>query len=126
MTAGIATLTEILNTTDFYPRLEAKTSRLCAGISAAAQGAGIAIQSHQAGSMFGLFFNELPVIDYASASTSDQAAFKIWFHSMLEQGIYMAPSQFEAGFMSAAHSDADIDRTVTAAKKAMAAVAAQR
>ena len=126
MTAGIATLTEIANTPDFYVRLAAKTARLGDGIAAAAKAAGVAVQSHRLGSMFGLFFNAQPVVDYASAATSDQAAFKIWFHSMLEQGVYLAPSQFEAGFMSAAHSDADIDRTVAAAAKAMAAVAAQR
>ena len=126
MTAGIATLTEILQTPDFYPALEAKTNRLCTGIADAARQAGVVLQSHHLGSMFGMFFNERPVVDYASAATSDQAAFKVWFHAMLEQGVYLAPSQFEAGFMSAAHSEADIDRTVAAAKKAMAAVAALR
>ena len=126
MTAGIATLTEILNTPDFYPELEAKTNKLCIGIADAAKHAGVAVQLHHLGSMFGMFFNERPVVDYVSAATSDQAAFKIWFHTMLEQGVYLAPSQFEAGFMSAAHSDADIDRTVAAAKQAMAAVAGKR
>ena len=126
MTAGIATLTEIMNAPDFYPQLEAKTTALCEGIGAAAAEAGVAIQSHHLGSMFGMFFNERPVTDYASAATSDQAAFKIWFHTMLEQGIYLAPSQFEAGFMSAAHSEADIAATIAAAKVAFAAVAASR
>ena len=95
-------------------------------IGAAAEAAGVAIQLHQLGSMFGMFFNVNPVTDYASAATSDQAAFKIWFHTMLEQGVYLAPSQFEAGFMSAAHSDADIEKTVLAAKVAMQAVAQSR
>ena len=126
MTAGIATLTEIMNTPDFYPRLEAKTNTLCDGIGAAAAEAGVAVQSHHLGSMFGMFFNERPVTDYASAATSDQAAFKIWFHTMLEQGVYLAPSQYEAGFMSAAHNDADIASTIAAAKVAFAAVAASR
>ncbi len=123
MTAGLATLGEIMATPDFYPQLAAKTKALCEGIAAAAKAAGVAIQSHQLGSMFGLFFNASPVTDYASAATSDQAAFKVWFHTMLEQGVYLAPSQFEAGFMSAAHSDADIEKTLQAAKFAMQAVA---
>ena len=123
MTAGIATLTEILSTPDFYPQIEAKTKALCAGIGAAAEAAGVNIQSHQLGSMFGMFFNDKPVTDYASAATSDQEAFKIWFHTMLAAGIYLAPSQFEAGFMSAAHSEADIEKTVEAARVAMQAVA---
>lgn len=123
MTAGLATLGEIMETPDFYPQLTAKTQALCAGIGEAAKAAGVAIQSHQLGSMFGLFFNANPVSDYASAATSDQAAFKVWFHTMLEQGVYLAPSQFEAGFMSAAHSDADIEKTLQAAKVAMQAVA---
>lgn len=123
MTAGLATLSEIMETSDFYPQLTTKTMALCEGIGAAAAAAGVAIQSHQLGSMFGLFFNAKPVTDYASAATSDQAAFKVWFHTMLEQGVYLAPSQFEAGFMSAAHSDADIEKTLQAAKVAMQAVA---
>lgn len=123
MTAGLATLTEIMEDQDFYAKLAAKTNVLCAGIGAAAQAAGVAIQSHQLGSMFGLFFNEKPVTDYASAATSDQDAFKVWFHSMLEQGVYLAPSQYEAGFMSAAHSDTDIEKTLQAARVAMQAVA---
>ena len=126
MTAGIATLTEIINSPDFYPVIEAKTRALCEGIGAAARSAGVDIQSHHLGSMFGMFFNEHPVTDYASAATSDQAAFKVWFHSMLAQGIYLAPSQFEAGFMSAAHSNRDIENTVSAAKIAFEAVAASR
>ena len=126
MTAGIATLTEIMTTPDFYPLIEAKTRALCDGIAAAAQAAGVAIQSHRLGSMFGMFFNEQPVTDYASAATSDQAAFRTWFHTMLKQGIYLAPSQFEAGFMSAVHSDADIEKTVAAAKVSFAAVAASQ
>lgn len=126
MTAGIATLTEIMSEPDFYPLLEAKTAALCEGISEAAEEAGVSIQSHRLGSMFGMFFNDHPVMDYISAATSDQEAFRIWFHTMLEQGVYLAPSQFEAGFMSAAHSDADIAKTIVAAKVAFAAIAAAR
>ena len=109
-----------------WAELAAKTKALCEGIAAAAKAAGVAIQSHQLGSMFGLFFNARPVTDYASAATSDQAAFKVWFHTMLEQGVYLAPSQFEAAFMSAAHSDADIAATVAASGLAFEAVCKQR
>ena len=126
MTAGIATLAEIMSTPDFYPLIEAKTKALCDGVAEAAKTAGVAIQSHRLGSMFGMFFNACPVTDYASAATSDQEAFKVWFHTMLEQGVYLAPSQFEASFMSAAHSDADIEKTISAATVAFAAVAATR
>ena len=76
--------------------------------------------------MFGMFFNDRPVTDYTSAATSDQDDFRIWFHAMLDQGVYMAPSQFEAGFMSAAHSEDDIAQTIAAANVAFAAVAAAR
>ena len=126
MTAGIATLTEIMSSADFYPKLESKTRSLCAGIGEAAREAGVAIQSHQLGSMFGMFFSADPVTDYADAAASDQDAFKIWFQSMLEQKVYLAPSLFEAGFMSAAHSEQDIDQTLAAARIAMQAVAAAR
>lgn len=122
MTAGIATLTEIMTRPDFYQVLEAKTNALCEGIGGAAEEAGVAIQSHRLGSMFGMFFNSCPVTDYTSAARSNQEAFKVWFHTMLAQGVYLAPSQFEAGFMSASHSDADIEKTVSAAKVAFASV----
>lgn len=126
MTAGIATLTEIMGSPEFYPEIEAKTDALCDGIAAAAKAAGVAIQSHRLGSMFGMFFNDCPVTDYTSAATSDQEAFRVWFHTMLEQGIYLAPSQFEASFMSAAHCEADIQKTISAARVAFDAVAAAR
>jgi len=126
MTAGIATLTEILQAPDFYAQIEAKTKALCDGVADAAKKAGVSIQSHRLGSMFGLFFNEKPVFDYASAATSDQEAFKVWFHAMLNKGIYLAPSQFEAGFMSSAHSSEDIEKTIAASKSAFAAVAESR
>jgi len=126
MTAGIATLAEIMSTPEFYPVIEAKTNTLCDGIANAAKAAGVAIQSHRLGSMFGMFFNERPVTDYTSAATSDQEAFRVWFHTMLENGVYLAPSQFEASFMSAAHSADDIEKTISAAKIAFAAVAAAR
>ena len=72
--------------------------------------------------MFSIFFNEGKVKDYASSAASDQEAFKVWFRAMLEQGIYLAPSQFETLFLSLAHTDEDIDRTIAAAEKAFAQV----
>ena len=106
--------------------LTLKTKKLLLGWQAKAQEAGVTIQAHQAGSMFGIFFNEHEVWNYDDSCASDQEAFKVWFKSMLEQGIYLAPSQFETLFMSGAHTDEDIDRTIEAAGKAFAAVAAAR
>ena len=80
---------------------------------------GVEVQLHQAGSMFGLFFNDGAVIDYESAAASDRELFKKWFGAMLEEKIYMAPSQFETLFMSAAHSDEDLQQTLASARSAL-------
>jgi len=100
--------------------------RLVLGLEAAARKVGVKIQAHQAGSMFSIFFNEGKVKDYASSAASDQEAFKVWFRAMLEQGIYLAPSQFETLFLSLAHTDEDIDRTIAAAEKAFAQVKSKK
>jgi glutamate-1-semialdehyde 2,1-aminomutase len=126
MTAGITTLRIIAEDPDFYPTLAKKTESLTTGIRAQAEKAGFNLQYHNLGAMFGLFFSDQPVIDYDSAKLSDSTAFNIFFHSMLEQGIYLAPSQFEAGFMSAAHSEADIEQTIAASAKAFAKLADMR
>ncbi len=123
MTAGIETLRILLETKDFAQQLTDKTSRLLEGWKKMAASAGIPIRIHQAGSMFGFFFSEQDVTDYAGAEAADQEKFKIWFRSMLEQHIYLAPSQFETLFMSAAHSDADIDQTIQASERAFREVA---
>ena len=127
MTAGIETLKLILKEpepgeADASRALTLKTKKLVLGLEAAAREAGVKIQAHQAGSMFSIFFNEGKVKDYASSAASDQEAFKVWFRAMLEQGIYLAPSQFETLFLSLAHTDEDIDRTIAAAEKAFATV----
>ena len=127
MTAGIETLKLILKEpepgeADASRALTLKTKKLVLGLASAAREAGVKIQAHQAGSMFSIFFNEGKVKDYASSAASDQEAFKVWFRAMLEQGIYLAPSQFETLFLSLAHTDEDIDRTIAAAEKAFAAV----
>lgn len=128
MTAGIATL-NIINAEpepgcpDYSRVLTLQTKKLVLGMQAEAEKVGLTLQFHQAGSMFGLFFNDQPVYDYESAAQSDLNAFKIYFKAMLEEGIYLAPSQFEAAFMSGAHTDADIEKTITASAVAFSEVA---
>lgn len=128
MTAGIATL-DIISAdpawgkADYTRELSIKTKHVLQGFAKAAKDAGVKVQLHQAGSMFGVFFNENDVYDYATSESSDQEAFGVWFMSMLEQGIYLAPSQFETLFMSGAHSDDDIVKTIDAAEVAMKKVA---
>ena len=131
MTAGIETLKLILKEpepgeADASRALTLKTKNLVLGLESAAREAGVKIQAHQAGSMFSIFFNEGKVKDYASSAASDQEAFKVWFRAMLEQGIYLAPSQFETLFLSLAHTDEDIDRTIAAAEKAFAQVKSKK
>ena len=131
MTAGLETLKIITKEpeageADYSRSLTLKTKKLLLGWQAKAKEAGVTIQAHQAGSMFGIFFNEHEVYDYEDSCRSDQESFKIWFKCMLEQGIYLAPSQFETLFMSGAHSEEDIDRTIAAAAKAFQAVADSR
>ncbi len=117
MTAGLTTL-ELLSQGDTYEALEAKSAKLAAGIKKAAEEAGVKITSNRVGAMFATFFNDQEVYDYQSAKASDTGAFAKYFHAMLEQGINMAPSQFETGFMSLAHSDEDIEKTIAAARVA--------
>ena len=116
--AGLATL-EILSEPGFYETLEKQSARLTAGVGAALKAAGIPHQGTRIGSMFGLFFTKLPEVhDFETASQSDMKQFNRWFHAMLQQGIYLAPSQYEAGFVSIAHTDPLIDRTIEAAQQA--------
>ncbi|SFL60622.1 glutamate-1-semialdehyde 2,1-aminomutase [Pelosinus propionicus] len=123
MTAGITTLTLLSQTPGLYEKLAEKTKTLCAGIRAQGEKYGFTLQYHQLGAMFGMFFTDQPVYDYESAKQSDIGAFNTFFHEMLKQGVYMAPSQFEAGFMSAAHSEEDIAATIAASGYAFAKVA---
>ena len=92
------------------------------GLQGIGRGLDIPIQTTYQGGMFGYFFNENPVTDYPSAKTSDGELFKKFFHGMLSQGIYLAPSAFEAGFMSHAHSTVDIDRTLAVARQVLTVV----
>ncbi|OGV95446.1 MAG: glutamate-1-semialdehyde-2,1-aminomutase [Nitrospinae bacterium RIFCSPLOWO2_02_FULL_39_110] len=111
MTAGIETL-KILSKTGVYKKLEKISDKLCKGMEKGAREAGIPVYSARVGSMFSMFFTDREVIDYATAKTSDTVRFSKYFSMMLKGGIYLAPSQFEAGFVSLAHSDNDIDKTI--------------
>ena len=122
MTAGITTLTVLSNTPGMYDALSAKVSALTSGIRSQAEKFDLELTYHSIGSMFGMFFTSKPVYDYDSAKQSDVGAFNTFFHAMLEQGVYLAPSQFETAFMSAAHSDEDIAATVAASAYAFGKV----
>ena len=116
MTAGIETL-KLLQQPGFYQQLEEKSAALAEGISQAAKAAGYPLYSTRVGSMFCAFFTKGEVFDWPTASACDTAAFATYFKAMLNEGIYLAPSQFETAFMSISHSQADIDATVAAAAK---------
>lgn len=117
MTAGLQTLT-LASTENIHEQLDSKAKRLVNGIVAKAKDAGIAMTSNQVGGMFGLFFSsEDKITSFAQVTASDQEQFKKFYHGMLEEGIYLAPSAFEAGFVSAAHTNDDIDATIAAAAR---------
>ena len=121
MTAGLTTLNVITSQADFYQTLSQRVATLIDGIRAAGQAAGIPIAANQAGTMFGLFFTDAPAVrGFSDVMACDTERFSTFFRAMLEQGIYLAPSAFEAGFVSAAHCDDEIDATVQAARKALA------
>ncbi len=118
MAAGIATLKYLQTHCEIYPQLDKLSARLVDGILGAAKSAGVTMTANRVGSMFTWFFTSGPITDWESAAKSDTAAFGRFFRSMLESGIYLPPSQFEAAFLSAAHTDADIEQTIAAAKAA--------
>jgi len=131
MTAGIETLKILMaepedGKADYSRELTIKTKELLLGWQRAAKDAGVSICAHQAGSMFGIFFIDREVYDYTDAEAADQEAFRIWFDTMLDEGIYLAPSQFETLFLSGAHAAEDIERTIAAAEKGFAAVKKSR
>lgn len=121
MAAGLATL-ELVQAPGFYERLESNTNALCDGLEAAARDAGVAVRTNRSCGMFGLFFSAEPVTSFAQAAACDVAGFRRFFHAMLARGVYLAPSAFEAGFISAAHDEADIEATIVAARAAFRAV----
>jgi glutamate-1-semialdehyde 2,1-aminomutase len=122
MAAGLATL-ELIDEPGFYEALAASTQRLTDGLAAAAEESGIALSTENEGGMFGFVFTaEGPVRSFEQVAAADVERFRKFFHGMLDEGIYLAPSAFEAGFVSAAHSDDDIDATVAAAERVFASL----
>jgi glutamate-1-semialdehyde 2,1-aminomutase len=118
MAAGLKTL-ELISEAGFHEALGAKARRLVGGLEGRAAAAGVSLTSNQVGGMFGIFFTDAAkVTDYAGATTCDQERFRAFFHAMLDRGVYLAPSAYEAGFISAAHGDEDIDATLDAAAEA--------
>ncbi len=117
--AGLATL-QAISAPGFYDRLAASTHSLVLGLQLAAQTAGVTFCADSVGGMFGLYFAATPPTSFAEVMQMDKEKFNRFFHAMLDQGVYFAPSAFEAGFVSAAHSDADITTTIDAARKAFA------
>jgi glutamate-1-semialdehyde 2,1-aminomutase len=122
MSAGCAMLKQLRERKEeIYPRLEKLSGELVAGVAAAAKEAGVPLCHNRVGSMFTWFFQSGPVTDWDSASKSNTEAFGTFFRSMLDSGIYLPPSQYEAAFLSAAHTEEDVQKTIAAAKEAMTA-----
>ena len=122
VTAGLATL-KLIQAPDFHAKLAAQTKKLVDGLVAAAKEAGVVFSAQSVGGMFGLYFSEKCPASFAEVMQSNKENFNKFFHLMLDAGIYLAPSAFEAGFVSAAHSDEDIAFTINEAKKAFQALA---
>jgi glutamate-1-semialdehyde 2,1-aminomutase len=120
MAAGLTTL-QLLAKPGFHAELAKKTDRLVAGLKDAARDAGVPLTTNHVCGMFGFFFTSAATVtSYAEATTCDVERFKRFFHAMLKEGVYLAPSAFEAGFVSIAHGDAEIDATIAAARRAFA------
>ncbi len=122
MAAGLATL-EVL-TPGLHARIADRTTRLAEGLEKIAAALDVPLVTGHAGSMWGMFFSDLPVLDFDDAKRSDTAMFSRFFHAALERGVYLAPSAFEAGFMSAAHGDAEVDEALDRLESAMRAARA--
>jgi len=123
MSAGLKTL-DLLSVPGFFDALESQTERLAIGFVEAAKSAGVPLTMNCVGGMFGIFFTDAPqVTSYAQATACNVDQFKRFYHAMLRRGVYLAPSAFEAGFVSAAHAAADLDSTLAAAAEAFAEVA---
>ena len=121
MAAGLATL-DLIAAPGFHADLAARTGELCEGLVAAARAAGIPLTANYAGGMFGIFFTGETVTSYAQAVACDVERFKAFFHGMLAEGVYLAPSAFEAGFMSSAHTGEGIEATLAAARRVFARI----
>jgi len=123
--AGLTTL-ELLEAPGVYETLASRSKALAEGLAGIAAELGVPLTTRHVGGMFGFFFHPGPVDDFAQAQQSDAAAFRRFFAAMLEEGVYLAPSAYEAGFVSLAHKPRDIDRTLEAARRALARVARMR
>jgi glutamate-1-semialdehyde 2,1-aminomutase len=122
MAAGLATL-ELIDAPGFYEQLGERTKQLTDGLAAAAADAGVPLSVEQQGGMFGFVFTDAgPVRSFAQVAAADVERFKVFFHGMLDHGVYLAPSAFEAGFVSAAHGESEIEQTLDAARKVFAAL----
>jgi len=117
MTAGLVTLRR-LKDSSFYQKLDERSARLCAGLSQAAADAGVKTTTNRVGSMWTSFFTDEPVTNWTTANKSNRELYGKFFHAMLDEEVYLAPSQFEAAFVSSAHTDLIIDQTIAAARKA--------
>jgi len=123
--AGLAQITRLDTLKGrLYEELDRKITRLAEGVVEASAKHKIPVQINRVGSMMTVFFTDTPVVDYATAKTSDTARFGLFFRELLERGVYIAPSQFEAAFVSTAHAEADLDATVAAVDQAFAVLAA--
>jgi glutamate-1-semialdehyde 2,1-aminomutase len=126
MTAGLTTL-ELLSAPGFHQRLKASTDDLIRRLAESASAAGVALSTNHVCGMFGFFFTEERNVDrYGKVMACDVERFKRFFHGMLGEGIYFAPSAFEAGFLSAAHTPEDIDATIAAATRVFASLSRER
>jgi glutamate-1-semialdehyde 2,1-aminomutase len=119
MAAGLATLRILMETPGIYTRLEELSARLENGLNRIIDRRTLPMTQNRIGSMFTLFFTSTNVVDYTTAKSSDTKKFSRYFGEMLERGIYLAPSQFEAAFISTAHSTSDIDKTIAAADESL-------
>jgi glutamate-1-semialdehyde 2,1-aminomutase len=118
--AGLTTL-KLVQAPGFYDRLSKLATQLTTGLTAAATKHNIPFCAQSVGGMFGLYFSKTVPTSYAEVMQCNKEAFNRFFHAMLDAGVYLAPSAFEAGFVSAAHTDADIDATIAAADKIFSA-----
>jgi glutamate-1-semialdehyde 2,1-aminomutase len=122
MAAGLATL-EVISEPGFYEPLFTYTAALCEGMEAAARDAGVPFTTNHAGTMFGGFFTELDTVtNYQQVMACDTDAFSRFFHAMLDNGVYFAPASYEAGFVSSAHGDGELNATLDAARRAFASL----
>jgi glutamate-1-semialdehyde 2,1-aminomutase len=123
MAAGLKTL-ELISAPGFHERVAEGTAQLVDGLAERARAAGVPLAANRVGGMFGIFFTDAPeVTDYAQATACNQVQFRAFFHAMLDLGVYLAPSAFEAGFVSITHEEQHIQATLDAAEQAFAAVA---